>query len=306
MKSFSETVKIVLSFFLNKRSSKNLQWEPRWFGEKKHSRALPAKVAKFQKVYGVKETGVVDEGTVRRRATEKEALRHVLKDASEGKDKESSSIICDGKPQIIKWNKVILFNEDDGLRLGPKNYRKHNGARKPTMFVVHWDVCLSSRSCFNILQNRGLSVHFLIDNDGTIFQIMDCNDIGWHAGNRKVNNTSIGVEMSNAYYPKYQALYKKRGFGERPMMEGISVHGKELEPFTGFYPVQLEALKALTEALNKAYDIPLVSPTEKGEPVDTVFPDAKSAKFKGIVSHFHLTKRKIDCAGLDLKKVLDK
>ena len=179
MKSFSEIVKLILSFFLNKRSAKYLHWEPKWFGEKEHSRELPAKVAKFQKVYGVKETGIVDEGTVRRRATEKEALKQVLKDVTESKDKQEGFIICDGKKKNIEWNKVVLFDEDDGLRLSSKNFKKFNGVRKPTMFVVHWDVCLSSRSCFNILQNRGLSVHFLIDNDGTIFQIMDCNDIGW-------------------------------------------------------------------------------------------------------------------------------
>ena len=304
MKSFSEIVKLILSFFLNKRSAKYLHWDPKWFGEKEHSRELPAKVAKFQKVYGVKETGIVDEGTVRRRATEKEALKQVLKDVTESKDKQEGFIICDGKKKNIEWGKVVLFDEDDGLRLSSKNFKKFNGVRKPTMFVVHWDVCLSSRSCFNILQNRGLSVHFLIDNDGTIFQIMDCNDIGWHAGNRKVNNTSLGVEISNAYYPKYQALYKKRGFGERPMMEGVKVHGKELEPFTGFYPVQLEALKALTKALNEAYDIPLVTPMENEQPVETIYSDAKNAKFKGVVNHYHLTERKIDCAGLKLEEVL--
>ena len=34
-------------------------------------------------------------------------------------------------------------------------------------------------------------------------------------------------------------------------------------------------------------------------------PEAKSNKFKGFVSHYHLTDRKIDCAGLDIKKMLE-
>ena len=168
------------------------------------------------------------------------------------------------------------------------------------MFVVHWDVCLSSESCFKILEKRGLSVHFLIDNDGTIFQIMDCNDIGFHAGNRKVNNASIGVEISNAYYPKYQRIYEKRGFGKRPVLNGVKVHGEELEPFLGFYPVQLEALKALSSALSRAYGIPLVAPKEEG-----VSLEARTAKFNGVVNHYHLTKRKIDCAGLRLDKLFE-
>ena len=44
-------------------------------------------------------------------------------------------------------------------------------------FVIHHDGCMDSRSCFQVLHNeRGLSVHFLIDNDGTIFQTLDLVD----------------------------------------------------------------------------------------------------------------------------------
>ena len=32
---------------------------------------------------------------------------------------------------------------------------------------------------------------------------------------------------------------------------------------------------------------------------------AVRGSFKGFVSHYHLTKRKIDCANLDLRKLLD-
>src|SRR3981189_658468 len=36
-------------------------------------------------------------------------------------------------------------------------------------FVIHHDGCTSADMCFSVLQNeRGLSVHFLLDNDGTI------------------------------------------------------------------------------------------------------------------------------------------
>ena len=46
-----------------------------------------------------------------------------------------------------------------------------------------------------VLEKRGISTHFVIDNDGTIVQLVDCNDIAWHAGNRKVNNASIGIDL---------------------------------------------------------------------------------------------------------------
>ena len=147
-----------------------------------------------------------DPSITRRKETEKEADRISLESSS-----QNSFIICNGNEHSIDWDNVIPVNHTSGLSL-PKNcYKRAKNERKPTMFVSHWDVCLSSKSCFNILKKRKLSVHFLIDNDGTIFQLMDCNDIGFHAGNRKVNNNSIGVEISNAYYPKYQNIYRSKG-----------------------------------------------------------------------------------------------
>ena len=216
----------------------------------------------------------------------------------------SNTIVCNGIPVEIKWDKVVKHTDVEGMVLPENCYKTVKNQRIPTMFVAHWDVCLSSKSCFNVLKKRKLSVHFLIDNDGTIHQIMDTNHIAYHAGNRKVNNASVGVEISNAYYPKYQNIYKKRGFGPRPLWEGVKVHGRELEPFLGFYDVQVEAFKALSEALNKGYNIPLQSPVRNGQPVETIYNEAKNATFKGVVNHYHITTRKIDCAGLNLDEVL--
>src|SRR5262249_17799830 len=63
-------------------------------------------------------------------------------------------------------------------------------------FVVHHDGCQDSKTCFHVLHNeRGLSVHFLIDNDGTIYQTLDLVDCAFQAAG--VNEISIGVELAN-------------------------------------------------------------------------------------------------------------
>jgi N-acetylmuramoyl-L-alanine amidase len=184
--------------------------------------------------------------------------------------------------------------------------RKHVGERKPSFFVCHWDVCLSSKTCHKVLEKRGISVHFAIDNDGTIYQFMDMNDIAWHAGGKTWNNKSIGVEIANAYYPKYQGWYKKNGLGERPLVEGATVHGKTLDPFMDFYPEQYEALKALMKAVHEATGIPLEAPLDRsGNTNTTVSKKAADGRFEGFVSHYHLKRGKIDCANLDLKTILE-
>ena len=199
----------------------------------------------------------------------------------------------------------MLPIEADGLRL-TSGYRTVREKRKVTNFVCHWDVCLSSESCFKVLKNRGISVHFAIDNDGTIYQFMDCNHIAWHAGSSKWNNNSVGVEIANAYYPKHQGWYKSKGFGERPLWENKRFMAQPLNLSWAFTMFSFKALQALMKAMNKAYHIPFVCPTAPNGTTSTV--DAKTAasgRFNGFISHYHLKRTKIDCAGLDLKQLLE-
>ena len=146
----------------------------------------------------------------------------------------------------------------------------------------------------------------MIDNDGTIYQALDTQHAAWHAGGRKWNHSSIGVEISNAYSTKYQSRYVKMGYGERPIIDDAEVHGKTLKPHLGFYPIQLEALKALYKAVHKATGIPLKCPTDsQGNMLTTVSKTAKANRYSGFMSHYHLTERKIDCAGLDIQRLLE-
>ncbi len=64
------------------------------------------------------------------------------------------------------------------------------------LFVYHYDVCGTSRRCFKVLHDlRGLSVHFMLDVDGTIYQTLDVKERAWHAG--PANDRSIGIEIAN-------------------------------------------------------------------------------------------------------------
>lgn len=63
-------------------------------------------------------------------------------------------------------------------------------------FVLHYDVCGVSRQCFRILHDiRGLSVQFMLDIDGTIYQTVDLKENAWHATSS--NSRSVGVEIAN-------------------------------------------------------------------------------------------------------------
>ena len=105
---------------------------------------------------------------------------------------------------------------------------------------------------------------------------------------------------------KYQDWYVKNGFGERPIQENAWVHGKKKDPFLDFYPVQLEALKALWKAVHIGIGIPLEYPKNAEGYIDTgLNKDCERGKFNGFCNHYNFIKTKIDCAGLDLPKLLE-
>lgn len=275
----------------NKKSAKKHGWHPNWFAPylTDFNNELIDEVVSFQTDHDLKPDGLVGPMTFRRIVADREYHLEF--------EKSKNHILVNGEKLPIDWDvKLDLIK--------PGAFRKYRGSRKPNMIVTHWDVCTSAEKCKRVLEARNISTHFCIDNDGVIYQFLDTNDVGWHAG--KVNNYSIGVDISNAYYTKYNSLYQSKGFRPRPVLEDSYVHGVRLKPHLGYYPVQIEAYKHLVRTLCEHYKIPFVVPTTKeGVLMTSVHNGAARGKFKGVVCHYHLTKRKIDCAGLELKKIID-
>ena len=297
--------------FYNKSSSDSLGWDPSWFGCTFFDNDLVNAVKKWQKAHNLTADGLVGPMTYRRVWTEREAAISDHKPAKKCFfSPKSKYIVHNGHFIPIKWNKVVLWDEKEGFKSKKGSYTDNTGKpdRKPTMFVNHWDVCLSSASCAKILNKRGISVHFLIDNDGTIYQMLDTQHIAWHAGIPRYeggNKKGIGVEISNAYYTKYQSWYEKHNYGPRPLQEDAWVHGRKLETFLDFYPIQLEALKALWKAVHLGIGIPLEYPTNAEGFIDTgVNVECQHGRYHGFCNHYNFINSKIDCAGLDLPSLI--
>ena len=283
----------------NKWMSEKLGWKPEWFDCAEFNEELIEKIKEFQREAGIESDGYCGAGTFRRllswRAEEIEK--------SDGDHLYSDHIICHGDPVPIGWDKVVLWSDEKGLKAKEGCYKRVDGKRDINLFVNHWDVCLSSAMCQRVLDQRGISVHFLIDNDGTIYQTLDTTHIAWHAGN--ANSFSVGVEITNGFYLKHQNKYVRNGFGERPVVKDAIVNGNKLEDHTGFYPVQIDALKALTEAIHKGLNIPLETPKNiTGTEYTDTMTKSRIKGYRGFVHHYHLTKRKTDCGGLDLTKII--
>ncbi len=159
-------------------------------------------------------------------------------------------------------------------------------------FVIHHDGCASADMCFNVLQNeRGLSVHFLIDNDGTIYQTIDLGLMAYHAA--EWNLHSIGVELCNRGDARKEPNYYKNSPDREPKACKINSYTYLAFDYT---PAQYDSLRKLGRALlrllpNLPADYPQTSP---GVQAWDTLPTSASFGFSGYIGHYHLTKQKWD------------
>ncbi len=196
--------------------------------------------------------------------------------------------------------------------------------RTVDQFVIHYDVCGTSRQCFKVLHDlRGLSVHFMLDIDGTIYQTLDLKERAWHATTS--NDRSVGIEIANmgAYAigerDPFSRWYSSDDSGDvritipddlgdggirtanfigRPDRQEIvvgGIHDRALRQYD-FTPQQYDSLIRLTAALHKALPkIRLEIPRNaSGEVLDTTLPDDQLKAFTGVLGHFHMQGDKSD------------
>ncbi len=193
-----------------------------------------------------------------------------------------------------------------GLRPALRRYGEHpplDAAQAVIrQLVVHHDGCASAAMCFDVLHNeRGLSCHFLMDNDGTIYQTMDLALMAYHAA--ELNSGSVGIELSNRGDAKRDPGFYRQS-GSRRAATTVRIHEHIFYAFE-YTANQLAALQALVRGLRLALpNVPLEYPqSEPGKQLWTALPNPHG--FSGYLGHYHATRRKWDPGPLDFKKLLE-
>lgn len=189
------------------------------------------------------------------------------------------------------------------------------------LFVLHYDVCGTSRVCFDVLQDRRkLSVHFMLDVDGTIYQTLDLKERAWHAAH--ANSRSIGIEIAQIgawpvgddtlgrWYNEgvrgtKMTIPSRVPLGElapnfdarpaRPERVRGRIHDQEVEQYD-FTPEQYRSLAALTATLFRVF--PRIATTVPRDTAGAVrrdlLSDAEYQTYRGLIGHYHLSRNKID------------
>ncbi|HEY6036700.1 MAG TPA: N-acetylmuramoyl-L-alanine amidase, partial [Kofleriaceae bacterium] len=156
-------------------------------------------------------------------------------------------------------------------------------------FVVHHDGCNTADMCFSVLQNeRGLSVHFLLDNDGTIYQTIDLGLMAYHASEWNID--SIGIEMCNKgdaiQFPNW---YESGKYGPKRDVKTIKINNHAIRAYD-YTPQQKESFVQLCRALQRLLpNLPAEFPQQSpGKQHWGTIPKDQSTRFAGYIGHYHL------------------
>lgn len=207
--------------------------------------------------------------------------------------------------------RVYKWNEPGGLDLTPyKKYSTKKGSfedlsKQVKQFTVHWSVTYRAKDTFTGIQARGLSSNFIIGDDdingyASIYQCLDLFNFGWSQGG-SFNTTGYGVEVS--YMP--DAFTANRYTPEIISKYNVQTHDTTLAPVHGtklkvYLPTkaQMNSLVQLIWGITEMFpNVKPEFPKNNGEYITTKL--ASPETYCGCVSHYHLTKEKIDTAGLD-------
>ena len=225
-------------------------------------------------------------------------------------------------PNRYGLRKGALSDEEVG-RLRGGGWDLPTLQRVVDQFVLHYDVCGVSRQCFKVLHDdRCLSVHFMLDIDGTIYQTLDLKERAWHATTS--NTRSVGIEIANmgAYGSDENRTLKQwytndskgvritipeklgdggvrtKNFIGRPATKEIvtgNIQGRDLSQYD-YTPEQYAALVKLTATLCKVFPkITCDYPKDAGgKLIPKKLDDTELEKYHGVIGHYHIQTNKTD------------
>lgn len=149
-----------------------------------------------------------------------------------------------------------------------------------SQIVIHWTGAENPPAAVHRnMSAEGLSVHFVIDQFGIVWQMADANGLCAHASG--VNVRSVGVEMINRGNDRNVPT---RGVERSVQTERI--HGKPCV-YAGFTLEQQVACVALVSTLCEAYKLPMRVPMEAGKVRASALDPNELRTFRGVIGHLH-------------------
>lgn len=250
----------------------------------------------------------------------------------------TSIVVCgrqfDIGTRVILWDEPHGFNAYDTAPYAITEHDRQSGAEKRVVlatgrrysqrttilkpsfeklqrivkqFFLHHSGLYRSRDTFNVLHNqRGLSVHFILDDDGTLYQTLDLREKAWHGGGN--NSLSVGIEIDSRAdarkrpYAYDAAHQRKYGVGPRRVVSD-TINGHTYLGFD-YSDAQYGTLIRLARAMTQIF--PFVRPVFPKDGSGRIFKRTLvyPKRHEGFICHYHVTKSKFDPVAFDYDRLL--
>lgn len=244
----------------------------------------------------------------------------------------TSIIVCNKEfnigTKVVLWDEINGFNGYDTSKVITKTQNRKTGKiiksivqgkryskrtwRSKTdldqlkkvvkQFFLHHSGLYRSRDTFNVLHNqRRLSVHFILDDDGTLYQTLDLREKAFHGGGN--NSISVGIEIdSRAHAGKHPDAYDEyhcKKYKVSPHKKRIDfVQNQWIEGYE-YTEAQYETLIRLGIVLGHIFPKTgcMFFPTNDFRIIKSVM--NKPLDHKGLICHYNNSSTKIDPIAFD-------
>jgi N-acetylmuramoyl-L-alanine amidase len=251
----------------------------------------------------------------------------------------TSIIVCGQKfdigTRVVLWNESGGFNGYDTSRYTYKDQDRKTGEEQTIIiegkryasrsilgtpdlsklqkiikqFVLHHSGLYHSKDTFTVLHcQRKLSVQFILDDDGTLYQTLDLVEKAWQAGGNnqmsfgiEIDSRALAVKFPEAYDDNNQQRYhllprfKRLDKVQNQWITGYEYNNKQYETLIrlGMAVVEIFPL------IKQSSDFPR---TASGNIIKSAIPNPKA--WNGFMGHYNITTAKIDPISFDHERFL--
>lgn len=190
------------------------------------------------------------------------------------------------------------FEINRSLRLDEAMYYQEEQPKE--MIVLHHTVGGSARSTFNWWQSqpRHIATAYIVDRDGTAFEIFDPKYWAFHLGLRGTGGAhdkrSIGIEIASWGGLVSSGDKRYRNESISPQNEFGGEYHNCNEPWRGFQYFESYAKEQIDSVMNLVNYLLDTNEIPRQTPADHLSFNPELFQFKGIIGHHHVRTAKSD------------
>lgn len=202
----------------------------------------------------------------------------------------------------------------EGKRYSTRNWRSDLTLKQlqelVTQFFLHHSGMYRAKDTFSVLHvERRLSVHFILDDTGVIYQTLDLKEKAWHGGGS--NAMSVGIEIDSrahayrfpdaydeAHCKKYGVLPRRKRIDDvqKMWLEGYEYNDKQYESL-------IRLAIVLKDVFPKTADMKF--PMDKnGRIIKHALASSVAQKHCGLICHYNNSTAKNDPISFDHQRLL--